>query len=142
PRPQLPADEDAVLTERVAAEDLLRVLLRRRLVDDQGAAVVGERTRSAELALRQQRAQILAVSRTDLLDLVAVLDVLDGGSELHDGPPGDQCETGTAARRRTLSSSQAWAPNSRPVKSRSPNRTLPRNPSGGASGLVKGIPIA
>src|SRR5206468_10848722 len=70
PGAQLPEDEDAILVERVALEQFLGLLVTGGLVDDQGARVVGERSRGGELPVGLQGRQVLPMHRPDFLDLL------------------------------------------------------------------------
>src|SRR5262249_47479162 len=79
PRPQRVAHEDAVLVERVGLQQLLRLLGAGRLVDDEGAAAVGERPGHGELAALAELREVLAVDGAERLDLLGVGDVLDDG---------------------------------------------------------------
>src|SRR5947209_373885 len=69
--------------ERVGQDQLLGLLARRGLVDDQAAAVVRERAGDDELSLLAEAGQVLPVCRAVLLDLGLILNVLDHGGELH-----------------------------------------------------------
>src|SRR5262249_11097008 len=64
-------------------QQFLGLFLSRGLVDDEGAAVVGERSRRGELAAFLQAGQVLPVDRTHLGDFRLVLDVFDDGREFH-----------------------------------------------------------
>src|SRR5437764_3540395 len=83
PGPELVLQEDAVMEEGITLKDLLGLVAGGGLVDDEGAAVVGERAGEDEPALLAQAGEVLAVDRTKGLDLVPVLKVLDDRGEFH-----------------------------------------------------------
>src|SRR5262249_21300784 len=83
PGPQLPADEDTVLVEGVALEQLLRVLAACGFVDDAGAGVVGNRPRGGKLPVGLQRREVLPMHRPYFLNLFFILNVFDDADKLH-----------------------------------------------------------
>src|SRR5690554_4894050 len=84
PRLQLVADEDACGVEGVVRDEAAGLLFGLGFVDDEGAAVVGERAGSPEFPLLLQASEVFAVDRADLRDLLTVA-VLDDRSVLHRG---------------------------------------------------------
>src|SRR5262249_48002220 len=115
PRPDLPADEDALAVERVAPEQRLGRLGGLGLVDDQRPEAVGERPADGEPAALGGAGEILAVERAEALHLLLVLHVLNDGGVLHGASSAAAC--GSAAGLVN----HAWAPNSTAEKPRSPS---------------------
>src|SRR5262249_4539537 len=126
PWPDYVLDEDARLIERVGLQESLRLFLRRRLVNDERAKVVGERPRGRELPLVLQAGEILPMHGPHLGDLGFVLNVLHDGGEFHGCAPLGSVKAVLGWVRCTASASMPNRPN---VKARSLARVQRQNGS-------------